>query len=123
MRGMIDYAIYYQQKGFSVIPISKDGKKPLVAFADKPAFTEHELRLLWKDNPDANIALRTDSFFVIDIDVHNGVDGLKNLREWEHARLIPKTLQPRLVEEGISTLKNHKAFPWRKISVLSMVWT
>lgn len=93
MRGMIDYAIYYQQKGFSVIPISKDGKKPLVAFADKPAFTEHELRLLWKDNPDANIALRTDSFFVIDIDVHNGVDGLKNLREWEHARLIPKTLQ------------------------------
>ncbi|HER2013956.1 TPA: hypothetical protein ACKSGG_000620 [Streptococcus pyogenes] len=39
---MIDYAIYYQQKGFSVIPISKDGKKPLVAFADKPAFTEHE---------------------------------------------------------------------------------
>ena len=90
---MVDYAINYQKMGYSVIPISKNGKTPLIAFADKPKLTENDIRRIWRDNPDANIALRTDTFFVIDVDMHGDVDGLKNLRNWEHARLIPKTLQ------------------------------
>ena len=90
---MVDYAINYQKMGYSVIPISKNGKTPLIAFADRPKLTENDIRRIWRDNPDANIALRTDTFFVIDVDMHGDVDGLKNLRNWEHARLIPKTLQ------------------------------
>lgn len=90
---MIDYALNYLKMGFNVIPISKSGKTPLVAFADKPPLTENDLKRIWREYPDANIALRTDSFFVIDVDMHGDVDGLKNLRNWEHARLIPKTLQ------------------------------
>lgn len=90
---MVDYAINYQRMGYSVIPISKNGKTPLISFADKPSMTENDIRRVWRDNPDANIALRTDTFFVIDVDMHGDVDGLTNLRNWEHARLIPKTLQ------------------------------
>ena len=90
---MVDYAINYQRMGYSVIPISKNGKTPLISFADKPPMTENEIRRAWRENPDANIALRTDTFFVIDVDMHGDVDGLTNLRNWEHARLIPPTLQ------------------------------
>ena len=90
---MVDYAINYQRMGYSVIPISKNGKTPLISFADKPPMTENDIRMVWRDNPDANIALKTDTFFVIDVDMHGDLDGLTNLRNWEHARLIPKTLQ------------------------------
>lgn len=90
---MVDYALYYQSLGYSVIPISPQSKTPLIAFADKPPLKENEVKIAWREHPDANIALKTDSFFVIDIDNHNGVDGLSNLRNWEYAKLIPKTLQ------------------------------
>ena len=73
---MIDYALNYLKMGFNVIPISKNGKTPLVAFADKPQLTENDLRRIWRDYPDANIALRTDSFFVIDVDMHGDINGL-----------------------------------------------
>ncbi|WP_438467830.1 bifunctional DNA primase/polymerase [Streptococcus pluranimalium] len=93
MVSMVDYAINYQKMGYSVIPISKNGKTPLIAFADKPPLTENDIRLAWREHPDANIALRTDTFFVIDVDMHGEINGLENLRNWEHARLIPRTLQ------------------------------
>lgn len=90
---MVDYAVNYQKLGYSVIPISKIGKQPLVAFADQPPADEMQIRRWWRDFPDANIALRTIDFFVIDCDIREDCDGLQNLREWEHARKIPKTLQ------------------------------
>lgn len=90
---MVDYALHYQRNGFSVIPISPDSKKPLVSFADKPPADEIAIKRWWRDYPNANIAIRTDSFFVIDVDMHGDVNGLESLRHWEHARLIPKTLQ------------------------------
>ncbi|QGH03228.1 bifunctional DNA primase/polymerase [Streptococcus dysgalactiae] len=97
---MIDYALNYLKMGFNVIPISKNGKTPLVAFADKPRLTESDLRRIWRDYPDANIALRTDSFFVIDVDMHGDINGLENLRNWEHAKLIPRTLQATTPSSG-----------------------
>ena len=48
---MIDYALNYLKMGFNVIPISKNGKTPLVAFADKPQLTESDLRRFWRDYP------------------------------------------------------------------------
>ena len=79
---MVDYALHYQRNGFSVIPISSDSKKPLVSFADKPPADEITIRRWWRDYPNANIAVRTDSFFVIDVDMHGNVNGLENLRHW-----------------------------------------
>lgn len=95
---MLDYALHYQKLGFSVIPISPVSKKPIVKFMDK-TFSENQLRAMWRDNPSANIALRTDSFFVIDIDIHKS-DGFESFENWEASKLIPKTLQAKTAGGG-----------------------
>ncbi|MFA9413305.1 bifunctional DNA primase/polymerase [Streptococcus sp. E29BA] len=91
MPGMVDYALHYKRLGFSVVPIDKSSKRAITKFKDK-TFSEHEIRLLWKDRPDANIAVRTTDFFVIDIDVKEDVNGYDSLRDWELAKYIPPTL-------------------------------
>lgn len=59
---LVNYAVNYAEHGFSVIPIGQ-GKKPLIKFANRPALTPDEIRKIWKENPLANIALKTDKFF------------------------------------------------------------
>ena len=76
---LVNYAVSYAEKGFSVIPIGQN-KKPLIKFANKPPLTPDEIRKIWQKYPLANIALKTDKFFVIDVDRHSGeVDGIKIL--------------------------------------------
>lgn len=58
---MVDYALHYQRNGFSVIPVSEK-KQPYVKFADTPPADENQIRRWWRDYPNANIAIRTDSF-------------------------------------------------------------
>lgn len=73
---LVNYAVSYAEKGFSVIPIGQN-KKPLIKFANKPPLTQNEIRKIWQKYPLANIALKTDKFFVIDVDRHSGeVDGM-----------------------------------------------
>src|SRR5699024_11559464 len=64
---LVNYAVSYAEKGFSVIPIGQN-KKPLIKFANKPPLTQDEIRKIWQKYPLANIALKTDKFFVIDVD-------------------------------------------------------
>lgn len=90
MVGMVDYALHYHKIGFSVIPIDKKSKRPITKFKDK-TFTENDIKLIWRDNPDANIAIQTDTFFVIDIDMHGDVDGISSFKSWEGAKYLPKT--------------------------------
>ena len=75
MVGMVDYALHYQKLGFSVIPIDKTSKRAVTKFKDK-TFSEEEVKRLWHEHPDANIALRTTDFF----------------EDWELSKYIPKTL-------------------------------
>lgn len=91
MVGMVDYALHYQKLGFSVIPIDKTSKRAVTKFKDK-TFSEEEVKRLWHEHPDANIALRTTDFFVIDIDVSESEDGYQSLEDWELSKYIPKTL-------------------------------
>lgn len=91
MVGMVDYALHYQKLGFSVIPIDKTSKRAVTKFKDK-TFSEDEVKRLWHEHPDANIALRTTDFFVIDIDVSESEDGYQSLEDWELSKYIPKTL-------------------------------
>jgi hypothetical protein len=77
---LIDWAIKYAEHGFSVIPINKD-KRPLIKFADKPPLTVEQIKQIWAKYPNTNIALKTDKFFVIDVDRHTvGVDGLNSIK-------------------------------------------
>lgn len=91
---LIDYAIRYANKGFSVIPMLE--KRPLIKFADKPPLTVEEVKELWSKYPYANLALKTDKFFVFDIDVHdnsaNGIESFKTLpRAWFEDTLVQRT--------------------------------
>ena len=63
MRDLTEYACQYARKGLSVIPMIR--KKPMIKFADKPPLTEEEIRKFWKTHPYANIAVKTDKFFVL----------------------------------------------------------
>lgn len=98
--GMKEYALAYQKKGFSVIPIIPGGKKPAIQFADTPPMTAKEIEAYWTQYPDSNIAVRTDKFFVIDIDLHGKHNGYENLANWEHLNLLTPTLQAKTASGG-----------------------
>lgn len=78
---LVDYALKYAQKGFYVIPIKKNTKMPLCKFADKRPLSRDEIIYYWNRYKDAQIALRTVNHFVIDVDTHNGINGLKSLKD------------------------------------------
>ncbi|KRK39973.1 bifunctional DNA primase/polymerase [Loigolactobacillus bifermentans] len=80
MQNIVNYALAYAKKGFSVLPISAGEKRPLVLFADRPPMTESQIKKIWKRHPNARLALRTIEFFVVDIDEHqDGDDGFKSI--------------------------------------------
>ena len=51
MHSMKEYALLYQQKGFSVIPISPTTKRPLIEFADKPPLDVDGINEVWNQYP------------------------------------------------------------------------
>ncbi|HEQ0844890.1 TPA: bifunctional DNA primase/polymerase [Streptococcus pyogenes] len=99
MKSMKDYALAYQKLGFSVLPISLNKKKPMISFRDKKAMTAEEIEKFWTNNPQANIALKTDKFFVIDIDVH-GANGFESMKKWDGLKYITPTLQAKTPSGG-----------------------
>lgn len=100
MATMMDWAIKYANKGLYVLPMID--KRPLISFADKPALTETEIREIWTKYPNANIALRTVDFFVIDIDRHDGgKDGFETVRNWPQNALLSDTLTQRTSGGGL----------------------
>lgn len=100
MPSMKEYALQYQKLGFSVIPINPKNKMPLIDFADKPPMSASEIENFWDGFPNANIALRTTNFFVIDIDKHGKSNGFESLKNWKHLDLIEPTLQAKTASGG-----------------------
>lgn len=89
---LVNYAVHYAERGFSVIPIGQN-KRPLIKFADKPPLTTAEIKKLWDRFPLANIALKTDKFFVIDCDNHEGQPaGIDELKKLNHNDWFKNTL-------------------------------
>ncbi len=95
---LVNYALNYASHGFSVIPIGTD-KRPLIKFADKPPLTGDEIKRIWQKYPTANIALKTDKFFVIDVDRHEG-DGMKSIKALNHDEWFKDTLTERTAHNG-----------------------
>lgn len=92
MKNMKKFALGYFDRGFYVIPLAPNSKRPLVKFADK-TFTREELEEFWDKEPNCNIGLLTRDFFVIDIDTHGETNGYQTLANWEHVKKIPRTSQ------------------------------
>ena len=90
MQNLENYALYYARKGFSVLPIL--GKQPIIKFANKPPLSENDIKKIWNLNPTADIALKTEDFFVIDVDRHGAADGLQSLSALGHDEWFKGTL-------------------------------
>lgn len=86
-------AIRYAKLGYSVLPMN--GKHPLIKFADRPALTTDQITKYWTKHPTANIALRTTSFFVVDIDTKqaHGKDGMKSIKQLPSGVILPTRTQ------------------------------
>lgn len=84
-----------------VIPLVANEKRPYFNFRDRPPMTDTEIENLWEKNPNTNVGLRLENLFVIDIDRHNGVDGMKSFLESGLADLIPNTLQAHTANGGV----------------------
>lgn len=91
MKNLVKYALAYQTKGLSVLPIAD--KRPLIKFADREPLTADEIKTVWGKHPYAQLALRTDKFFVVDIDRNheNNVDGFDSIKQLP-ADYFPETL-------------------------------
>ncbi|MGT2761941.1 bifunctional DNA primase/polymerase [Streptococcus intermedius] len=100
MPSMKEYALQYQKLGFGVIPMNPKSKAPLMEFADQPKMSPEQIEEAWTRWPNANIALRTIDFFVIDIDKHGKSNGFESLKKWKHLGLIEPTLQAKTASGG-----------------------
>ena len=99
LENLVNYAISYATHGFSVIPIGSN-KRPLIKFADKPPLSSDEIKHIWQRYPLANIALKTDKFFVIDVDRHGDVDGLQSILNLDHNEWFKDTLREKTAHDG-----------------------
>lgn len=97
---LMNFAIAYAKKGFSVIPISPESKRPLIKFANLPPLTVEEITALWCKYPNANIALRTDKFIVLDVDRHE-IDGFESLKKLHHPEWFANTLTEKTAHNGL----------------------
>lgn len=78
---VLNQALEYAKNGFFVIPIRSETKTPLIKFANEPALSENDIYYYFGKMQVQNMALRTVNHFVVDIDNHNGVNGLNSLKE------------------------------------------
>ena len=91
-RTMLDYALWHQSRGETIIPLLPNSKAPAVKWQawrtrDRKKIAEH-----WTAHPDHNIAICTDAAAVIDVDRKEGVDGMQTLTSHELAgRELPDT--------------------------------
>ncbi|PGS81653.1 hypothetical protein COC69_05855 [Bacillus cereus] len=76
---MLETALRYAKLGLSIIPVSRD-KTPLIAFADREPLSAEEITEIWTQNPTANVAMKCDKFVVVDVDVHNDVNGYESIQ-------------------------------------------
>ena len=93
MENMLHFALGYARRGFDVVPLIPNTKRPMQKFADRPPMKDAEIIEAWTKSPNANIALKTRDFFVVDLDLHGKKNGYQSLKEWEHVKTIPRTSQ------------------------------
>lgn len=89
----LESALHYAQLGYSVLPMN--GKQPLIKFANTPPLTVEQVKYYWSKYPDANIALRTVDFFVVDVDTKqaHGKDGMKSIKDLSKGVILPTRTQ------------------------------
>ena len=81
MTDLHEWATYYASRGWPVLPLIPNDKRPLTKHGLKDASTDLEqIAEWWSREPNANVGLRTGiAFDVLDIDGPEGIDELNRL--------------------------------------------
>lgn len=88
----LKFALRYIDLGLYPIPILPGTKRPAAKFANKPQMTPQEAIAIWTQHPDWDLALRTVSHVVVDVDVHDkeNANGIKSLTPYWTEKYFPK---------------------------------
>lgn len=100
---LVKDAIAYFDAGMEVIPINPRNKTPMISWTKFPLNTKEKVINFWNQNPNAAIALRTKSFFVVDVDMGHseGVDGLESIRRLGYPEWFSETLAQQTGNGGL----------------------
>lgn len=94
-------AMQYAKKGLSVVPLVPRGKIPAVKHRDMPRMTVDDVESYWDAHPQANIALKTERFFCIDVDMHGNENGKKSIEELGHPEWFEGTYAEQTPHGGL----------------------
>lgn len=100
----VKYALKYIEMGFYPVPILPGTKIPAVKFANHPQMTAQEATIIWDQHPDWDIALRTVTHVVVDVDMHDTekANGFKSISKYWNKNYFPENV-------WISHTRNHGA--------------
>ena len=90
----LKYALKYIGMGLYPIPILPGTKQPAMKFANRPQMTEEDAIAIWSLHPDWDIALRTVSHVVVDVDVHDKehADGVESISKYWNKDYFPENV-------------------------------
>lgn len=90
----LKYALKYIEMGFYPVPILPHTKIPAIKFANRSQMTPQEAIATWTLHPDWDIALRTVSHVVVDVDMHDTehANGVKSLTPFWTEKYFPKSV-------------------------------
>lgn len=90
----VTYALKYIELGFYPVPILPHTKIPAVKFADHPQMTASDAIVIWGQHPDWDMALRTVSHVVVDIDMHDTehANGVKSISKYWNEEYFPRNV-------------------------------
>lgn len=90
----LKYALAYIDLGLYPVPILPGTKQPAMKFANRPQMTPQEATAIWTLHPEWDIALRTVSHVVVDVDMHDTktANGVQSLKPYWNADYFPENV-------------------------------
>lgn len=90
----LKYALAYINLGLYPIPILPGTKRPAQKFANKNQMTPQEATEIWTLHPEWDIALRTVSHVVVDVDMHDKekANGVQSISKYWNAKYFPENV-------------------------------
>ncbi|MEK6578878.1 MAG: AAA family ATPase [Bdellovibrionota bacterium] len=78
---LLTSALNAAKRGLPVFPLTPESKEPplIKDFPNYATTNPEQIKLWWETWPDANIAISTDHFLAIDIDIKNGKNGFETI--------------------------------------------
>src|SRR5687767_2311791 len=93
---MLDAALRYADLGYRVFPCAPGRKNPLTEHGFIDATTDFDrIEAWWKERPNANVAIATESLLVVDVDQPDSEWLKEEPEKWSDLELAPHARTPR----------------------------